>query len=248
MTKATLNYVIKIGNEVKTLNLYSEPLYSIDQLTSLYMNDKDFISNYYDRDRIKQFVRENGNIEGNLSIEYPISIKEVERLPLLFNLKQKLYAVDNPFKGELTELEKARRLLFNSKNQLFANLVLSSKIIDKYLTTLIDLPPKTESIIYKYGLKTVFLKNKHYIRFRDLIRFRIKSRKLGPLREVYEDILNDIKNEINNLNDDNYYFYNRQFKLLIDEYNNHMSEISVKNLKIQSIRRIDKYRIVKAYR
>ena len=61
-------------------------------------------------------------------------------------------------------------------------------------------------------------------------------------------MLNDIKNEINNLNDDNYYFYNRQFKLLIDEYNNHMSEISVKNLKIQSIRRIDKYRIVKAYR
>ena len=220
MTKATLNYVIKIGNEVKTLNLYSEPLYSIDQLTSLYMNDKDFISNFYDRDRIKEFVRENGNIEGNLSIEYPISIKEVERLPLLFN----------------------------SKNQLFANLVLSSKIIDKYLTTLIDLPPKTESIVYKYGLKTVFLKNKHYIRFRDLIRFRIKSRKLGPLREVYEDMLNDIKNEINNLNDDNYYFYNRQFKLLIDEYNNHMSEISVKNLKIQSIRRIDKYRIVKAYR
>ena len=247
MTNATLNYVIKIGNEVRRLNLYSEALYFIDRHTADFKDEKDFISHYYDKERIENFIRENGNIEGNLSITYAINVNQRKELPLLYNMKEDFIYKDDPYKGQITEIEKARKLLFNSKQQLFVKIVLSSKILEKFLNTLIDLPYKTENLVYKYGLKTVVYKDKHYIKFRDLFTYRIKSRKLGPLREVYEYMLFEIKKEIMNSNDSDYYYYNRQFKLLIDEYNEHMKDLTVKHLKI--FRRIpENYKIVRIYR
>ena len=88
MTNATLNYVIKIGNEVRTLNLYSEALYFIDRHTADYKNDSDFISHYYDKEKIENFIRENGNVEGNLSITYAMNVKQRKELPLLYNMKE----------------------------------------------------------------------------------------------------------------------------------------------------------------
>jgi len=62
MNNATLNYIIDTGTEVKTLKLETEPLYSMDMHTAPYLNEEDFISHYYNRDKISKFIRENGNI------------------------------------------------------------------------------------------------------------------------------------------------------------------------------------------
>ena len=245
MNNATLNYIIDTGTEVKTLNLETEPLYSMDMHTAPYLNEEDFISHYYNRDKISKFIRENGNVRGKLSMTYAKNIKEKEEIPILFNSKGELVLEDDPFEGKVTEVEKGRKLLFNSKNQLFTRLVLSFKLLDDYLYKLIDLTEKEALYVSKLGIEVINYNNKYYIKFKDLFEYRLRSKKLGYLRLAYEDMLDVLKKEINELDDNSFYFYIRQFKYLINKYNNYINELSVRNLKLRRLNINKKYKLSK---
>ena len=216
MNNATLNYIIDTGTEVKTLKLETEPLYSMDMHTAPYLNEEDFISHYYNRDKISKFIRENGNVRGKLSMTYAKNIKEKEEIPILFNSKGELVLEDDPFEGKVTEVEKGRKLLFNSKNQLFTRLVLSFKLLDDYLYKLIDLTEKEALYVSKLGIEVINYNNKYYIKFKE-----------------------------NELDDNSFYFYIRQFKYLINKYNNYINELSVRNLKLRRLNINKKYKLSK---
>ncbi|MBR4672679.1 MAG: hypothetical protein IKO78_05735 [Bacilli bacterium] len=247
MNKATLNYVINVGNKEKILRLETEPLYSMDRHTSPYRDEKDFIAHYYNKDKILNFIRDNGNVEGHLAITYAKSVVSKEEIPILFNIKEDLVFEDDPYEGKITEVEKARKLLFNSKNQLFTRLVLSLGILSEFLNKLIDLTEKEASFVRKQGINIINYNDKFYIRFRDLFKYRLKTRKLGYLRLVYEDMLAEIKREITELDDNDFYYYSRQMKYAMTRYNGLIGELSVKNLKLRRMKNTS-YRLIKKNR
>ena len=78
-----------------------------------------------------------------------------------------------------------------------------------------------------------------------MFEYRLKFNKLGCLRLVYEDMLDIIKKEINEMDDNSFYFYSRQFKFAMNKYNSYINELSVKNLKLRRLNINKKYRLSK---
>lgn len=245
MNKATLNYIINVGNNERVLRLETEPLYTMDRHTSPYLNEKDFIAHYYNKDKILKFIRDNGNIEGRLTITYAKSVQDKQELPIIYNNKSGFVFEDDPYEGKITEIEKARKLLFNSKNQMFTRLVLSLGILNDFQSKLIDLTDKEASFVRKQGIEVIDYDNKYYIRFKDLFRYRLKSKKLGYLRLVYEDMLAVVKEEIMDYDDNDFYYYTRQLKYAMNRYMDMIGELSVKNLKIRRLRPNRRYSLIK---
>lgn len=241
MNNATLMYIIKNDNETKKLKLETESLYYMDMYTKNYKDEKDFINHYPKKEMIDKFIKENGNNSGNLVVSYTMNMQEKEDISPLFNSKENFEFKDDPYEGKVTEIEKSRKLLFNSKNQMFVKLILSSKILDKELNRLIDLSEEENEYATDYNLKTYYINNKHYISFKTLFEYRIISLKLGYLRNAYQDMLKTLKDKIMSLDSNSFYFYNRQLRIIIEKYNKLINELTVNNLKIKNISPYCKY-------
>ena len=243
MNNATLMYIINNNDEIKKLKLESESLFYVDRYTSSYKNEEDFINHYYNKDKIYNFIKENGNIPGKLVVNYAKNMKEREDISPLFNSSEKFEFKDDPYEGKVTEIEKARKLLFNSKNQMFVKLILSSKILDKELNKMIDLNYEEVEYVNQYGLKTSYINNKHYISFKSLFEYRIRAPKLGCVRNAYQDMLKTLKSRLMILDYNTFYFYNRQLRIMINKYNSLIGELTIRNLKIKKIKYNLKYMV-----
>lgn len=241
MNNSSLNYIINVNGKEKELYLESLPLYELDNYTSNYQNENDFISKYSRKDKIEKFLKENKTKNGNLVIKYAKSQQHKAIIPILYDSKEKIEFVEDPYEGKITEIEKARRLLFNSKNQLFLKLVLENKIINKICDNEISITYKEKLVALDNGLEVIEKNNECYIYFFELFRYRYYAERLGTLRNVYEDMLQIIKNKIYDLNDDDFYYYSRQFKILINEYNKLINENTIRNLKFKRINEKNKY-------
>ncbi len=166
MNNATLMYVIKNDNVIKNLRLEFEPLLYIDNCTRGFKNEDDFINNYYAKDKIEKFIEENGNNKGKLVISYAKSVDSKEVLQPLYNFKEGFSFKDDPYEGRITDIERARKLLFNSKNQLFAKLILENNTLDRQLNKMIDLTEEENKFITEFGIKTIYVNNKFYVSFK----------------------------------------------------------------------------------
>lgn len=237
MNNATLLYIIKSQDETKSLRLENETLYSVDMYTSQFKNQEDFINNYPNKEKIYSFEKQNGAKNGKLVVSYAKSTKEKENIEPLFDNQEDFIFKDDPYEGRLTEIEKARKLLFNSKNQLFARLILKNNTLGRELNKLIDLTNEENDYITKLGFTTIYVNNKYYISFKSLLEYRIKEDKLGYLRNAYQEMLNVLKSRMMFLDDDTFYFYNRQLRIMIKKYKELINSLTVKNLKINKIRK-----------
>ncbi len=241
MNNATLMYVI---ND-KSLRLESQPLFLVDKYTCGFKNDNDFINNYYNKDKIYKFISDNNNKIGKLVVSYARGYNAKESLTPLYDTDNKFVSNDNPYEGVYTEVEKARRLLFNSKGQLFTRLILSSNLFGDMMENLIDLTLKEKECLDFYDIDSLYINGVYYATFRSLLQFRIKTYRLGYLRGAYEDMIDSIKADIFKMNNNDFYFYNRQLRILINKYNSLLNTFFVKNLKINSIVIGETYKINK---
>lgn len=232
MNNATLIYKINDNNK---LRLDSQPLYLIDKITSSFKNEEDFIKHYYNKDKIYQFIEDNNNIKGNIIIDFKKDINNKEELEPLYNLKEDIILRDNSYNNISTELEKARKLLFNSKNQLFTKLILKSNLFNKELDRYIDLDLEEAKYAYNNNLEIKKINNIYLISFKSLLLYRINNNKLGKLREAYQDMLNILKRRINEKSINEIYYYNRELRLLINEYKEIINNTSIKNLKVNNL-------------
>lgn len=247
MNNATLLYVIKSQDETKSLRLENETLYSVDMYTSQFKNQEDFINNYPNKEKIYSFEKQNGAKDGKLVVSYAKSTKEKENIEPLFDNQEDFIFKDDPYEGRLTEIEKARKLLFNSKNQLFARLILKNNTLGRELNKLIDLTNEENDYITKLGFTTIYVNNKYYISFKSLLEYRIIEDKLGYLRNAYQEMLNILKSRMMFLDDDTFYFYNRQLRIMIKKYKELINSLTVRNLKINKIRK-DTFYVLKRKR
>ena len=129
MKKAFLNYVINSSNGIKKMIVEADSLDYIDSITSKYNNDFEFIKASNKKLKIIDFIKENGNKKGKLEIEYAIDINQKIDLPVFYNYPNRIVLDDDFMNNDVSEIEKARKLLFNSKNQLFARIALLDRSI-----------------------------------------------------------------------------------------------------------------------
>ena len=232
MNNATLYYRINYNNEDKELRLENQSLYLIDKITSDFKNEEDFITHYYNKDKIDSFIKENGNTRGSLYIKYTKNIKDKKELELLFDSDDKIVLNEDFYNNQITEIEKARKLLFNSKNQLFTKILLTSHILDTELNRMIDVNEEEKKYALNNGVEVKNVNNKYYVNFKELLYYRTRVVKLGILREAYQDMLDVLKDRIMKLDGGTFYFYNRELRLLIDRYKNMINLMTIKNFKI----------------
>lgn len=235
MNNALLIYRIQSNNTFKDLKLEHNSLYLIDKITSGFIDEKDFISHYYNKDKIYDFEKSNGNIKGSLIIDYRKNIEEKKELKPLYNIKDKIVINEDFYNNKITEIEKARKLLFNSKNQAFTKILLNSHLLDYELNRLIDLDDEEASYAFNNKLDVKLINNKYYTSFKSLLIHRINSNKLGILRNAYQDMLDVLKNRINEKDGSTFYYYNRELRLLINKYQDMICIMTVKNLKVHSL-------------
>ena len=238
MNNATLVYVINNGKTDKDLKLYSETLFNLDKYTCKYKNEDDFINNYHNREAIDKFVRENGKY-GHVYVNYYKSVTEKEQILPLFNSSDIFVFKDDPYEGKITEVEKARRLLFNSKNQLFLKLILSLKVLGSCYYNLINISDKEADCLLQSGYKPVYINNDYYINYKSLFEYRAGVDKLGCIRRPYEEMLDSLKDRMVHLESNAYYYYNRQLRIAINMYQDMIQELFVSNLQIKILKKVE---------
>jgi len=76
---------------------------------------------------------------------------------------------------------------------------------------------------YKYAKDSgvfVYIKDGDYsVSIRDLLKYRLTNNRLGTLRNVYEDTLEKWKSNLLDMSNETLYFYSRELRVLINEYN-----------------------------
>ena len=227
MNNATLVYKIDYN---KQLRLENRSLYLIDKITSSFKNDEDFIKHYYNKEEIYKFIKENGNQKGNLVIDYKKDQNIKEELKPLYNIKEGIVIDEDFYNNQITEIEKARKLLFNSKNQIFTRLLLSNKTLEFAFNKYIDLDIEEVKFCRNNNIKLKNVNDKFYVSFKSLLEYRVNSPKLGMIRNAYLDMLNILKNRIMQLDRNTFYFYNRELRLLIEKYKEMINIMTIKNI------------------
>ena len=232
MNNATLIYKINDNNK---LRLESYPLNLIDKITSSFKNEDDFINHYYNKEQIEKFVKDNNNVKGSIVIDFKKDLDYKEELKPLFNVNEEIVTKDDFYDNISTEIEKARKLLFNSKNQIFTKLILKSNLFSNELDRYVDLNEDEARYAINNNIDIKQINSLYLISFKTLLLYRINNNKLGKLRDAYQDMLNILKRRINEKDFNEVYFFNRELKLIINKYNDIIGDIVVKNLKVYNI-------------
>lgn len=218
MKKASLRYVINNPSDTKKIILTTGSLSYIDYLTSLFNCSDEFVSDYIDKHKPYDFKFQNTLSKGSLELIYTIDVEKKINIPILYGNSDEIVLKDDFINGKISEIEKARKLLFNSKNQWFARNVLLNDYIKDLFSYIMELSYNEYLLSQKHGLDVASYNGKHYISFSELIKYRSKNNKLGDLRNLYEEMLELWKNQFANIDYDDLYYYSRQLLLLIKQY------------------------------
>lgn len=245
MYNATLIYRIPCDNEVFDLKLENRPLFSIDRITSSFKDDVDFINHYYNKEEVFEFIKKCGYKAGKLLIEYTKDVNRKKELQPLYD-KEPLFLNEDFYMNHITELEKARKLLFNSKNQLFTKLVLQSDVFGPELNRMIDLNAIESKYAINNNIDVKLVNNKNYVFFKSLLQYRIDNNKLGLLRNAYQDMLDVLKAKIEEKDRNTFYYYNRELRLLINRYQELINQPAVKHLKVEDYNKKRNYILCKS--
>ena len=253
MGKAILNMTI----DGKEIILYKDNLASIDKLTSSYKNANELKQNESIIEKASQYGSNLKNSE--FSISYLGGYKKKTIKPL-FNDNMEIILTDDLFKNRVSETEKARKLLFNSKKQIFSRAIYKSNSINDTLNIELKLTEDEKNVLLYSGLEVFEYNYRYYVSIKELVKYRITHSKLGIVRPIYENALDAWKKEIVKLNEDELYFYSRELRILLNDYINYTKNLTVKNLKVEdkidvlkdgyiinhtSNKKIGKFRVIK---
>ena len=117
-----------------------------------------------------------------------------------------------------SEVEKARKLMFSSKNQLFLSLFLNNQSLVRTTYSTIKISKEENRQVKLAGLTTFIKDGDHQTTIKDILKYRRGAKKLGSMRLLVEDSLELWKKNMLNLPEEDLYFYSRELRVLINEY------------------------------
>lgn len=136
----------------------------------------------------------------------------------IYNDSEPIHLRANVMENEITEIEKARKHLFNSRNQLFLVMFLNHNVLLKTTYGSIKMTSSEYKYAKKFGLSTFTRDGEHRVLIRDVLKYRLVNQKLGVMRNLYEDTLEDWKKYMMGLSQEDLYFYSRELRVLLNEY------------------------------
>lgn len=204
----------KINNSDKVITIESGNLRYIDNITKEFEDESDFkLGNMY-RDKIKTYSNDN-----KLVLTYIKNNEEKIELDILFNDEEAIRTRTSSLEDVKSEVERSRKLLLNSKNKMF----LTSFLLNKKLLPTTRATVKMTIDEYRNAKKEDYLviaKDGEYrIPISEVLKYRLNNKKLGSMRLLVEDTLEVWKKNMLNLTDEELYFYSRELRILINEYN-----------------------------
>lgn len=228
MAIATLCYIVmsKSGTR-KNIKLQTASLEEIDEITKSKHNAYELINDK----RYKPIIDQIGDYaKGNLAIIYSVEKENKMILPVLYNTDN--IVLRSSISGEESEVDKARKLLLSSKNNLYLKLFLNSPNFILTTMHMIRLDPNEYVFAKKRGLNPTLINDEYRLSIKDILNYRVNNNKLKEFRPLFEDTLEVWKSDLYDLDDEELYFYSRSLKILSETYKRKMQEKEViKNFK-----------------
>ena len=117
-----------------------------------------------------------------------------------------------------SEVERARKLLFSSKNQLFLSMFLNNQTLVRTTYSTIKMTVDEYKKAKASGLSVLIKDGEYRITIKDALRYLLVNKKLGSMRLLVEDSLELWKKNMLDLAEEDLYFYSRELRVLINEY------------------------------
>ena len=230
MGRALLVYTSKdnSSSKVNSVTLESGSLYYIDSCTKNFKTENELVESYM----YKQRTREIEN--GHLKVYNIRNNTYKESIPLLLNDLVPIHLDDNYFDNITSEIEKARKLLFRSKNKMFIRKFMETEIFDSTIKFSIKLSTNEYKFALKKGISVLNKDGEYFVSARELFNFSLREEKLGVLKPVFEEVLDTWKRQTKKLGDEALYYYSRNLRILISDYYRRIKHSNtISNLKVR---------------
>lgn len=221
MSKAVLTYTINSNdpNNKRTLTLESGSLFYIDSCTKTYADSIELKKSFLYRNKIIDFSNQYFSNNGKFNVEYIRNNSYKEILPVLLNDDKPIFRHDDFYNNQKSEIEVTRKLLHNSKNKMFLKSFLKCKKLYNTTNFLIKMTYSEYLDALDKKLSVIMNENGYYINVNDLLKYVTETDKLGKLRPLFDDSLETWKKKVNKFNEEGIYYYSRNLRVLINEYN-----------------------------
>ena len=213
MSRAVLSYKDP-KTEVQTI-LEVGSLFYIDQCTKNYNSLLDLLNSFIYKPKLVNYDNISTN---NIELSYVLSNSRKDKLTVLVNDHESINKRDNYSENKKSEVERARKLLLNSKDKTFVKLFLDNSDFKETSNFNIRLSYSEYLFALKNNLDVKADDGRYYINMNDLLLFTINNKKYGILRPVIEDGLDIWKKDMMMLDEEKLYFYSRNLRVAINDY------------------------------
>lgn len=228
MGKAILSYTLdkKSNSDADELILLTGSLRRIDNCTRFYDSIEAMRQSPEFQERINNFIKRNenyiktynNNFEGEFTVAFIVDSDKREYLPILIDDKKPIRTRTSSLEEVKSEVEKARKLLFRSKNKLFLKrMIQDERFAD---TTDFDIKLKLPEYkeVTKKGIKPRLIDGEYYLTIQEILEYTLNNDKIGVMRGLVEDALEVWKENILALDDELLYYYSRHLRLALNAY------------------------------
>lgn len=250
MGKAILSYTLdkKSNSDADELILVSGSLRSVDNCTRMFNSVEEMRQCPEFQEQINSFIKRNENyienyndgFEGEFAVSFIVDSDKREYLPILLDDKVPIRTRTSSLEEVKSEVEKARKLLFRSKDKLFLKMMLAD---ERFADTTdfnikLRLPEYKEAL--RKGIKPKLIDGEYFLTIHDILEYTLNANKKGIMRDLIEDALEVWKENILALDDELLYYYSRHLRLAMNIYNHDkMGKKLVTNLRSDIANLID---------
>lgn len=206
------------NDDGKVLTLESGSLRYIDSITKDFKSVEDLKAYGSYHDKISSYSKIHQDVRGEVVLTYIRNNAEKIQLDLLLNDDDTVRTRTSSLEEVKSETENARKLLLNSKNQIFLTSFLLNKNLKDTTVATVKMTIEEFKIAKKEGYEVKAQDGEYRISIQEVLRYRLNHKKLGPMRLLVEDSLEVWKKNMLSLNDEDLYFYSRELRLLMNEY------------------------------
>ncbi len=232
MTIAILEYICN-NDPKKSLILENSSLQNCDLVTKKFSSEKELILASKYTSLIRQFRQDEDLLDGKIVLSYIKNNNDKIDIPIIYNDHEEIIIKAESLENKIAEVEKARKLLFSSKNKMFLKSFLNSSNMEPTVLYSVKMTYDEYKTAKREGLNVFNRDGDFYILLRDVFKYRLNHNKLGHMRLLVEDSLEVWRNNILNMSTENLYFYSRELRCLINNYNERkMPHQLIYNLKV----------------
>ncbi len=250
MGKAILSYTLdkRSNSDADELILVNGSLRSVDNCTRMFDSVEEMRQSPEFQERINSFIKRNESyienyndgFEGEFAVSFIVDSDKREYLPILLGDKVPIRTRTSSLEEVKSEVEKARKLLFRSKDKLFLKMMLAD---ERFADTTdfnikLRLPEYKEAL--RKGIKPKLIDGEYFLTINDILEYTLNADKKGVMRDLIEDALEVWKENILALDDELLYYYSRHLRLVMNAYNHDkMGKKLVTNLRSNIANLID---------